>query len=67
MIKRMLRRIRAHLTDIDGALHYPVLMAPPLPMGIDVRGEVEMEAYYATMAEVLKRREELEAKKVEVS
>ena len=55
-VKRLWRRWKAHLQDIDNVLDYPDVMFPPLPTGIDIRGQVEMDAYYEYLRKLIQCR-----------
>jgi hypothetical protein len=48
--------LRNHFDDKRGALEYPTIMAKPLPKGVDVRGQYEMELHWQYRQEVLKRK-----------
>ncbi len=61
LLLQLIRRWRRHLNDIDAHLDYPDLMAPPLPRGIDVRGEHEMELHWNYRRKILEQKKILDA------
>jgi len=54
-------RFRAHLASIEAHIEYPDLMAPPLPCGIDCRGQLEMDHHWEYRRKILQQRNILDA------
>lgn len=54
-IKWIVNDFRNHFDDKRGALEYPTIMAKPLPKGVDVRGQYEMELHWQYRQKILKR------------
>ena len=56
LLENLHRRFWAHLKDIDNHLEYPDMLSKPLPTGIDVRGEYEMELHWEYRRKLLAKR-----------
>jgi hypothetical protein len=68
IIQRSIKRFHSHLTDIDKRVEYPVLMAKPLPRGVDLRGDSEMRCFSVYEKKLAERQKEMrELKRYPVS